>query len=228
VKTSPLKIDLHVHTCYSADASTTLEKLVHYAEKKGLDGVAITDHNTLQGALKFTKKTQLTIIPGLEVGASGGHVLALNLTTLVPPKLSIPETVQRIHDAGGVAIIAHPGAVLKAGHRQKIASDSNLDAVEAINSGAFPFFLSTYLSQRLAERMKLPQTGGSDAHHAAEIGTAFTLVDADSNPDDIAEAIRKGAVTPKGKPITWAQRMRREAFQLTKIYRKRYSSKFSI
>jgi predicted metal-dependent phosphoesterase TrpH len=205
-----------------------LEQLVHYAEKKGLDGVAITDHNTLQGAMKLAKKSQLTIIPGLEVEASGGHVLALNITTLVSPKLNVTETVQKIHDAGGVAIIAHPEAISKTRFRQKTTSNPNLDAVEVINSAAFPFFLSTSRGHRLAERMKLPQTGGSDAHHAAEIGTAFTLVDADSNPDDIAEAIRKGAVTPSGKPITWAQRMKREAFHLTKLYRKRYSSKFSI
>jgi predicted metal-dependent phosphoesterase TrpH len=227
VKTSLLKIDLHVHTCYSEDATTTLEELVDYTKKKGLDGIAVTDHNTLQGALKLAKKSQLTIIPGLEVETSGGHVLALNVTTLIPPKLSITETCQKIHDAGGVAVIAHPGAVLKTGLRQKITSECNLDAVEVINSGAFPFFLSTYLSYRFAERVKLPQTAGSDAHHAAEIGTAFTIVDADSNPDDIAEAIRKGTVTPNGKPITWAQRMKREAFHL-KIYRKRYSSKLSI
>lgn len=228
MKTSPLKIDLHVHTCYSEDASTTLEQLVHYAEKKGLDGVAITDHNTLQGAMKLAKKSQLIIIPGLEVEASEGHVLALNITTMIPPKLNVPETVQKIHDAGGVAIIAHPEAISKTRFRQKTTSNPNLDAVEVINSAAFPFFLSTHRGHRLAERMKLPKTGGSDAHHAAEIGTAFTLIDADSNPDAIIEAIRKGAVTPIGKPITWAQRMKREAFHLTKIHRKRYSSTFSI
>jgi predicted metal-dependent phosphoesterase TrpH len=228
VKTSPLKIDLHVHTCYSEDATTTLEELIHYAKKKGLDGIAVTDHNTLQGALKLTKKSQLTVIPGLEVEALDGHVLALNITTLVPPKLNVAETVQKIHDAGGVAVIAHPEAVSKTRFRQKTTSNPNLDAVEVINSAAFPFFLSTHRSRRLAERMKLPQTGGSDAHHAAEIGAAFTMVDADPNPDDIIEAIRKGAVTPNGKPITWAQRMKREAFHITKIYRKRYSSKPSI
>jgi predicted metal-dependent phosphoesterase TrpH len=228
VKTSLLKIDLHVHTHYSEDATTTLEELVHYAEKKGLDGIAVTDHNTLQGALKLVKRSQLTVIPGLEVEALAGHVLALNIKKLIPPKLSITETIQKIHDAGGVAVLAHPAAIFKTVLRQRITSESNLDAVEVINSGAFPFFLSTYLSYRFAERVKLPQTAGSDAHHAAEIGSAFTLVDADTDSEDIAEAIRKGAITPSGKSITWAQRTKRGAFHLTEIYRKRYSSKLSI
>jgi len=228
VKNSPLKIDLHVHTCYSEDSTITLKEVVYYAKKKGLDGVAITDHETLRGALKLARKSQLTIIPGFEVETKEGHVLALNITTLIPSNLSLIETVQKIHDAGGVAVVAHPAAVLKTGLGRQITSSSNIDAVEVINSASFPFFLATYLGRRLAERLNLPQTAGSDAHHALEIGTAYTLVDADSNATDVAEAIRKGAITPYGKPITWTKRVQRGAFYLTKIRRRRYSSKFSI
>jgi len=228
VKNSLLKIDLHVHTCYSEDATTTLKEVVYYAKKNGLDGVAITDHETIRGALKLARKNQLTIIPGLEVETLRGHILALNITTLIPPKLSLTETVQKIHDAGGVAVIAHPAVVLKTGLGLMITSNSNIDAVEVINSASFPFFLSTYLGRRLAKRLNLPQTAGSDSHHALEIGTAYTLVDADSNIADVAEAIRKGAITPWGKPITWMKRVQRGAFYLTKIRRRRYSSEFSI
>jgi len=224
----PLRIDLHVHTHYSKDATTTLKEVIYYAKKHGLDGVAVTDHETLRGALKLAQKSQLTIVPGLEIETLGGHVLALNITTLIPPKLDLTETVQKIHDAGGVAVIAHPATVLKTGFGHTITLNSNIDAVEVINSIAFPYFFSTYLSCRLAKRLNLPQVAGSDAHHALEIGSAYTLVNADSNPDDIAEAIRKGAVTPKGKPITLAKRVQRAAFYLTNVSRRRYSSKFSI
>jgi len=228
VKSSPLRIDLHVHTHYSEDATITLKELVHYSKKIGLDGVAITDHDTLRGALKLAKKSELIIIPGLEVETLSGHILALNITTLIPQKINITEAVQKIHDVGGIALLAHPTAVFKTGLRQTITSSSNLDAVEVINSSAFPFFLSSYLSRRLAERFNLPQTAGSDAHHPAEIGTAYTVVDADPHSDDVVEAVRKGAVTPCGKPISWAKRIQRGAFYLTKRGRRRYSSKFSI
>lgn len=228
MKNSPLKIDLHVHTCYSEDATTTLKEVVYYAKKKGLNGVAITDHETLKGALKLARKSQLIIIPGLEVETQRGHILALNIKTLIPPKLSLTETVQKIHDVGGVAVVAHPAMVLKTGLGLRITSNSNIDAVEVINSASFPFFLSTYLGRRLAKRLNLPQTAGSDSHHALEIGTAYTLVDADSNTVDVVEAIRKGATIPCGKPITWTKRVQRGAFYLTKIRRRRYSSKFSI
>jgi len=228
VKNTPLKIDLHVHTYYSEDATTIPKELIHYAKKRSLDGVAITDHETLRGALKLAKKSQLIIIPGLEIETLSGHILALNMTTLIPPKLSITETVQKIHDAGGVAVVAHPAALLKTWLGQKITENSKVDAIEVINSATFPFSLSTYLSCRLAKRVNLPQTAGSDAHHALEIGTAYTVVDADSNSEDVAEAIRKGAITPCGRPIPWAKRVKRGAFYLTNIHMRRYSSKSSI
>jgi len=214
VKTRPLKIDLHVHTYYSEDATITLKELVHYAKKNRLDGVAVTDHNTLRGAQKLAKKSQLIIIPGLEVETRRGHILALNITTLIPPKLSLAETIQKIHNAGGVAVFAHPAALFKTAWGNKKTLSSYLDAVEVINSAAFPFILSTHLSCRLAEQLKLPKTAGSDAHHASEIGTSYTLIDADSNIDDVAEAIRKGATTPFGKAIAWAERVQRAAFYL--------------
>jgi predicted metal-dependent phosphoesterase TrpH len=229
VKNRLLKIDLHVHTHYSEDATTTLNEVVYYAKKRGLDGLAVTDHETLEGAKKLEKRRpNLTIIPGLEIETPSGHILALNVTTVIPSKLSILETVEKIHEVGGTAVLAHPAAVLKIGLGQKMRSDSNIDAVEVINSGTFPFFLSTYLGCRIAERFNLPRIAGSDAHHPSEIGAAYTIVDAESNSDDIAGAIRKGVVTPYGKPIKWAERIQRGAFYLAKIRRRRYSSKFSI
>lgn len=208
----PLKIDLHLHTHYSADATTTLKEVVHYAKKRGLDGIAVTDHDTTSGALRLIKQKYFLVIPGIEISSLQGHVLALNVTQPIPPELSLPETVEKIHQFGGIAVIAHPTAVLKTGlGHTLISSASNLDAVEVVNTAAFPFFLTTYLSRRLAQRLKLPQTAGSDAHHPDEIGNAYTLINADSNRDDVTEAIKKGRTTPFGKPISWLLRLHRGA-----------------
>jgi len=196
---------------------STLREVVDYAEKKGLNGIAITDHDTLKGtdkALKLANKRELVVIPGVEVTTLQGHVLGLNITTSIPKNLGLIETVKKIHEAGGIAIAAHPIVLIKSHIKQRTASASNLDGIEVINSSAFPFFLSTRLSQTLAEQLKLPQTAGTDAHHADEIGTAYTLVEADPDIDEITEAIRKGAVAPFGKPISWKIRVRRGAFSL--------------
>jgi predicted metal-dependent phosphoesterase TrpH len=154
------------------------------------------------------------VIPGVEVTTLQGHVLALNITTPVPQNLGLVETVEKIHEAGGIAIAAHPIVFIKSQIKERIASVSNLDGVEVINSSAFPFSLSTRLSRELAKRLNLPQTAGSDAHHASEIGTAYTLVEADSGVDEIVEAIKKGAVFPFGKSVSLEMRVRRVAFRL--------------
>ncbi len=217
MKLLPLRIDLHVHTCYSDDSTSPLEEIIFYAKKQGLNGIAITDHDTLRGAkraLKLARKKELMVIPGIEVTTLQGHVLALNVTTFISHNLGLVETVEKIHEAGGIAVAAHPIVLIKSHIKQRIASASNLDGVEVINSSAFPFFLSTRLSRALAERLNLPQTAGSDAHQASEIGTAYTLVKADSEVDEIIEAIRKGAVIPFGKSISWETRVRRGAFSL--------------
>ncbi len=205
----PLRMDLHVHTCYSRDATTTLKEVVAYAKKRGLDGVAITDHDAVEGALELIRKKSLLIVPGIEISTKHGHVLALNITTEIPPKLSPLETIKRIHEAGGVAVAAHPTAVSKGGLRQLMRKHivSSFDAVEVINSTAFPFFLSTYMSRKLAARLNLPQTAGSDAHHASGIGLAYTIVEADPDADEIIHAIKKGMTIPVGKPIPWRTRL---------------------
>jgi len=211
VKSLGLKIDLHVHTCYSHDAVTTLEEVVTYSKKRGLDGVAITDHDTLLGALKLVKKSKLLVIPGIEITALGGHVLALNITKPIPPKLDLSETVQRIHEAGGIAVAAHPTSFYKSALSRQITS---YDAIEVINSAAVPFSFSTYLNRKLVTRLNLPQTAGSDSHYAPEIGAAYTIVEADPDVDEVIQAIKGGATLPLGKPIPWRVRLRRGALSL--------------
>ncbi len=95
-----------------------------------------------------------------------------------------------------------------------MCKDLNFDAVEVINAAAFPFFLSTRLNRRMAVNLNLPQTGGSDAHYAPEIGLAYTLIDASRETDEIAEAIRKGATVPFGKAVSWRMRLEKEVLSL--------------
>jgi hypothetical protein len=231
VKTLSLRIDLHVHTCYSYDSPSSLNEIIFYAKRKGLDGIAITDHDTLKGArraLKLAEGKGLIVIPGVEVTTLQGHVLALNPSKLIPQNLSLIETVEKIHEAGGIAIAAHPLVFIKSHIKQPVASVSNLDGVEVINSSAFPFFLFTRLSMALAKRLNLPRTAGSDAHQAREIGTAYSKVRAHSDIDDIVEAIRRGRATPFGKAISWEERVKRGAFSLKNGFRKLYSWLSSI
>ncbi|MCW4035082.1 MAG: PHP domain-containing protein, partial [Candidatus Bathyarchaeota archaeon] len=200
-----LKIDFHVHTCYSGDSTITLEQVVSYAKKRGLDGVAVTDHNTVEGALKLKTK-EILVIPGIEVSTSQGHLLGINVTAQIPKKLGMKQTIQKIHEAGGLAIAPHPTAFYKSPPTKKVTC---YDAVEVMNASSVPFSVLTYFSRRFAERLQLPQTGGSDSHYGPEIGSAYTVVDADPDIDAIVCAIKKGAVRPVGKGISWKTRLER-------------------
>lgn len=212
-----LKIDLHVHTCYSSDGITTPREVVAYSKRRGLDGVAITDHDTVDGALKLLGKTSLVVIPGIEITTSVGHILALNVKKSIPSNLSPAETIQSIHEVGGIAVAAHPVTLIKS--FRSIDDTLNFDAIEVINSVSFPFSLSTHLSRKLALSLKLPQVAGSDAHYGPEIGFAYTFIDADPEVDEIIQAIENGATIPFGTAIPWRLRLKRFSLNLKKKYK---------
>lgn len=202
-----LKIDLHVHTCYSHDSLITPRELVKYACKAGLNAVAITDHDRIDSALMLAKTLDILIIPGMEISSLSGHIIGLNLHQPVPKRLSVEETVKRIHENGGVAVACHPYTLLKAG--LKISANQNFDAVEVINASAIPFTHSQKYARAIAKHLELPQVAGSDAHYAPEIGTAYTLVNAEPNVEAILKAIRQGKCTPIGNAIPIKTRIQR-------------------
>ncbi len=209
-----LKIDFHVHTCYSGDSVTSLKQVVTYSKRRGLDGVAITDHNTLKGALKL-KTRDIIVVPGIEISTLNGHLLGLNVTTPIPAKLGIEETIHRIHEAGGIAVAPHPSVFYKSPPSREIDS---YDAVEVMNASSVPFHVFTWLSKRFADRLGLPQTGGSDSHYAPEIGAAYTVVEADPDVDEIVDAVKKGATVPEGNAIPWKIRVERTALKFKRKF----------
>jgi len=194
----------------------TPDELVLYAQKRGLDGVAITDHGRIDSALKIAEETDFFIIPGTEIECSNGHVLGLNLQEAIPQKLTNDETVERIHQAGGIAIACHPTAFLKAKLRNY--ANSKFDAVEVINASVLPFNHSVKSSQRIASELGVASVAGSDAHYGPEIGYAYTLIDAELEVDDIVKALEKGRCQPFGSAIPIKTRLKRELLVLRKKF----------
>ena len=204
----PIKIDLHVHTHYSRDSLITPEELVIYAKKAGLDGVAVTDHDRLDGALKIARETDFFIVPGMEISSSNGHIVALNVQEVIPKGLDADETVDRIHRAGGIAVACHPVTFFKGSLRKHVSS--RFDAVEVINASSFPFNYSVKNAQKIASRLGIPRVAGSDAHYPPEIGYAYTLVDASSNVDEVVRSIHKGSCQPFGRAIPIKVKLKKE------------------
>jgi predicted metal-dependent phosphoesterase TrpH len=210
-----VKADLHVHTIYSSDSLITPKDLVFYAKRSGLTAVAITDHNRLDGALKIAKETDFLIIPGVEVSSSNGHIIGLNLQDPIPKRLSPEETVDRIHEAGGIAVACHPFALFKGSLGEH--ANGNFDAVETINASAFPFNRSVKKAQEIAKRFRMPSVAGTDAHYGPAIGYAYTLIDAEPQADAIARAIVKGLCQPFGKPVPLTLILERQFQYLKRI-----------
>jgi len=211
-----LKIDLHIHTHYSHDSLITPEELVFYAKKRGLDGVAVTDHDRLDGALKIAKETDFLIIPGMEISSLNGHVIGLNLQEPIPSKLSVNETVDKIHESDGIAVACHPVTSFKGSLGRHI--NSKFDAVEVINSSAIPFNYSVRRSREIASRLGISCVAGSDAHYGPEIGYAYTLVDAELEVDEIVKAISNGLCLPFGRAIPLKTMLKKELLLLKRKF----------
>jgi hypothetical protein len=199
-----VKADLHVHTTFSSDSVITPKELVFYAKKRGLTAVAVTDHNRVDGALKIAKETDFLIIPGTEVSSLDGHVVGLNVRERIPKGLSVDETVDRIHEAGGVAVACHPFTLLKGSVGKHVSG--KFDAVETINASSFPFTRATRKANVLAERLELPKVAGTDAHYGPVIGQAYTLIDAELNVEALVKAIVNGRCTPVGTALSLLMR----------------------
>lgn len=196
-----MKLDLHVHSNYSQDAKGTPEDLIKYAKKKGLKGIAITDHNEIKGALKACKLSNddFIIIPGIEVSSKNRHILGLNIKEKIPINLSPKETIELIHSLGGIAIIAHPFGI-RSGVNKKLIKKNDFDAIEAFNARSF---LGNQKAEKLADKLKLGKTGGSDCHQTLDIGKGYTEFEIESlEIADILEEIHKRRTTVGGESMS--------------------------
>ncbi|MFP3951524.1 MAG: CehA/McbA family metallohydrolase [Candidatus Bathyarchaeia archaeon] len=206
-----LKLDLHVHTKYSRDCKTRIEDVVTHCHAEGLDGYALADHDTVEGfdeALNY--RDDLIVIPGLEVTSMGGHVLALGVKRLIPPRLSIKETVERIHQQSGVAVLAHPYGVPRSWVNTGDVEEAGFDAIEVANAAQFPYSYIRRRNQDLADRLGLPTTGGSDSHIPETIGRCYTLVESRSRKlSDVLESIASGYTEVYGTGITVRERVKK-------------------
>ncbi len=209
MREKPLRIDLHIHTEFSHDSKTTLREAVKYAKKRSLDGIAICDHNTIKGALKLAERVkEFVVIIGEEVSTSNGHILALNIVNPIPKGLTPYETVELIHEEGGLAVMAHPVTPIKGTSWRRLNPKTSYDAVEVINSNSFPFFISKLLAERYAERRRIPKVAGSDSHLPWTIGKAYTEVESTPEVESILKAIKANQVVPCGGPLSPIERIR--------------------
>jgi predicted metal-dependent phosphoesterase TrpH len=199
--------DLHVHTNFSDGSDSPGEIVEFVLERTGLDVVAITDHDTIDGALLAVEHvphgSRLAVVIGEEVSSRDGHILGLFLSERVAPGLSAAETVAAIHGQGGLAIAAHPfwrarrvAGRTPSGVGRTLLAEVPFDAVEAVNGGFTP---SMWSANRTASRevaaLGMAAIGGSDAHIMQAVGWSHTIFEGRS-AGDLRRALRRRHVCP--------------------------------
>ncbi|WP_050048520.1 PHP domain-containing protein [Halanaeroarchaeum sulfurireducens] len=211
-----LTVELHAHSEMSYDGRDPVEMLLAQASAIGLDALVITDHDEFAAsreAADLAPEYDLIGITGMEVTSAAGHVLAIGIEKQVPAGLPFTETIDAIHDRGGIAIVPHPFQKSRSGVAPNVSTEAlrRADALEVYNSRLLTG-RSNRRAERFARKYDIPMTAGSDAHIAELVGQAVTLVDADEpTADSVLDAIRTGQTTVEGKRTPWRISFRQAA-----------------
>ncbi|MBZ6495553.1 PHP domain-containing protein [Natrinema longum] len=191
-------VDLHAHTRFFHGRRSLGDRydplgvrlLTELAARRGLDGVATTNHDYYT---PFDPAPDVATLPGIEITTDRGHVLVVGPDpprATKPGALSPAEAVALAHDRDCAAIVAHPFR----NSTVRELEDVPFDAIEV--NGKHP--RSQPLVEALAAERDLPLVGGSDAHYPFEVGRAYTVVEADRlTPESVVDAIRDGRVSAR-------------------------------
>jgi len=192
-----LKADLHIHTEYSGDCDTPLEKIVGRCLEIGINCIAICDHGTAEGALKMRDIAPFPVIVAEEILTPHGEITGMFLEETIPSGLSVEQTISRIRAQGALICIPHPfdtfrQSALGNNIIEKIAEQ--IDIIEVFNSRAF---LPQDSAKALAFALKhgIAKSAGSDAHTLYEIGNTYVEMPEFNGKDDFLQALEKGKIS---------------------------------
>lgn len=193
-----LKADLHVHTEYSLDCNTPLTEIIARCQERGINCLAISDHGTIEGALKMQSVAPFLIIIAEEILTPRGEIMGMFLKEGIPSGLSIEQTISGIRAQNGLVLIPHPfdrfrptaldGEVL-----EELLAQGQIDAIEVFNSRT-PLYRSSTKARAFARKHGIPGSAGSDAHTSYEIGNAYVEMPEFSGRDDFLEALAQGKI----------------------------------
>lgn len=208
-----MKIDFHVHTYNSSDGLSTLEQIAKRAKAKGIDAIAITDHD-FQTLNRIEMINSIYFIPGIELSTRYGHILGLNLQDKIDLKYAKEEPVKAIKEAGGYSVLAHPFDLRS--RYIKINEIPKVDAIEVINSSSFPFGRNTKFATEFASKLNLAKTAGSDSHWAKTVGNAYVKVNAPSIEEALKQIFIKKNSIVQGRAISMVDKITVELLRLKK------------
>ncbi|MDY6916841.1 MAG: PHP domain-containing protein [Chloroflexota bacterium] len=189
-----MKADLHVHTGYSPDCVTSLEDIIARCLRNGIDCLAITDHNTIAGAVEMKKLAPFKVIVGEEIDTSSGEIIGYFLHEEIPQGLSAQETIARIKKQGGAVCVPHPFDTFRLSALRREVLESlvtGIDIIEVLNSRLI-LLRHADMARRFAESHGLLMSAGSDAHTCAEVGNAYVEMPDFNDRNHFLDALAQG------------------------------------
>jgi len=185
-----LCVDLHLHSNYSHDGRSSLQQLIDRALECGLDRIALTDHNTFEGAANLARIAPELAIAGEEIKTLEGEVIGLFITSRVQPFLRPEQAMDLIHGMGGLVYVPHPVDR----HRSHFLPErivglaDRIDIIETYNPWCDA--AANQAAARLADELGKVAATGSDAHSADELGLSWMEMDDYSGTEDFLEKLR--------------------------------------
>jgi predicted metal-dependent phosphoesterase TrpH len=207
-----VRVDLHVHTMWSGDSTTTPDELVDAVAESGLDVVCITDHNAVAGAEELQGVLPCRVVVGEELRTAAGEIIGLFLTERVPMGMGHVDAARAIRDQGGLVYVPHPFDPLRRNLAEpalyELAEAGLVDAVEVLNAKTSLASLNRRAADFAAE-LDLAAGAGSDAHVPDALGAACVEMPDFDDPVGFLSALRAGRVIGHhwDRPRPWTPRI---------------------
>ncbi len=191
-----LKADLHIHTKYSMDCQTPLDKIISRCQELGINCIAIADHGTAEGALEMQKIAPFKVIVAEEILTTQGEIMGMFLKATIPSGITPEQAIKCIRAQDGLVNIPHPfetirGSALKDQTIEEIAEE--IDLMEVLNSRS-PFPANSNKARDFAARHGIPGGAGSDAHTINEIGHAYIEIPEFNSKEEFLKALAQGRI----------------------------------
>jgi len=204
------RADIHMHSTYSDGIASVEQILRHVQHRTNLAVMALTDHDTIEGALRardllMRSHYRFDFIVGEEISTLDGHLLALYIENHIRPGLSMERSIDLVHEQGGLAIVAHPmNRVFRHSCQREVldriawSNDTWLDGIETWNASFCGIYANRVAMSANRRVYGWPELGNSDAHTLSAIGSGCTWFEG-STALDLRASIESGQTAPGGK-----------------------------
>ena len=207
-----VRVDLHSHTMWSGDSTTTPDEVERAVVEAGIDVLCITDHNAVKGAEELTSRLPCRVVVGEELRTHAGEIIGLFLTERIPFGTPPAEAARAIRGQGGIVYVPHPFDPMRRNLAEAaldaLVAEHLVDAIETINAKTSLQSLNRRAAE-YAERFDLAPGAGSDAHVPDAIGAAYVEMPDFDGPHDFLAKLREGRVVGHhwDQPRPWSPRI---------------------